>query len=323
MAQQQTFHLPKLIIGTAAWGQLWPGDLPLNHPTFRLLDELFERGCTAFDTAAVYQLGGTERLLGQWLFSRKLRNKIQIVSKGGHPHLLFNTGRLGARALQGDLEASLRRLRTDCLELYLLHRDDVSQPVDAILPVLAAFQQQGKVKAYGVSNWTLPRLQAATDFLAKHGLPPLAASSPHFSLLEWTKPPWAGCVSLSGASAQPMRAFHQATQLPVIAWSPLGNGFFSDDVQADAPLPRALRSKVTPYVSAENFERKKRAASLAQREGVSVGDIALAYVLNQPFPVHAVVSTSKAQRMKQNWQASQLRLSPADRAYLETGKKES
>ena len=301
--------LPRIIAGTASMGSPLPRALTsrsaraaqLDH-----LDRLFALGCTAIDTAAIYQLGGTERLLGEWLASRKNRDRVFLITKGGHPNPL-GKGRLDPSSLRSDLEGSLRRLGTDAIDLYLLHRDDPAQPVTSVLETLAGMQRQGKIRAYGVSNWSHPRIAEAQEIAAQRGWPAIAASSPHFSLAEWTSPPWSGCVSIAGESGRSARDFYAHSQLPVLAWSPLGHGFFGGTESSD----RTYRTEA-------NLARRQRAAQLAAKLSVQPDQIALAYLFHQPFPVSAVVATRSVERMKRNLAAAEVRLTREDLHFLES-----
>jgi aryl-alcohol dehydrogenase-like predicted oxidoreductase len=288
----------------------------------RLLDAFVDLGCIAFDTAPVYQLGGSERFLGSWSSRRRNRQRLFFITKCAHPNVVLNSSRFNVRAITEDLHASLKRLRTDTIDLYLLHRDEPSVSFAEILDLLASLQREGKIRAFGVSNWTTPRIEEAARYLEARGLTPIAASSPHFSLLEWVRRPWRGCVSIAGLREQPARDFHTKSKMPVLAWSPLGRGFVSDRVpesgqprRFDLQVYMSLRSYGTPG----NFLRRQRANELALKRGVSAAQIGLAYLFSQPFPVFAIVSSSSLARMRENVSASELRLTPEELAYLETG----
>jgi aryl-alcohol dehydrogenase-like predicted oxidoreductase len=95
-----------------------------NQEALRHLDGLLELGCTAFDTAAMYMGGGTERALGEWIRSRRVADRVTVITKGAHPNLVLGTSRVNPKAIAGDLHGSLRRLGLERIDLYLLHRDD-------------------------------------------------------------------------------------------------------------------------------------------------------------------------------------------------------
>lgn len=235
---RQIMKIPgSIIIGTSHLGSVWR--TPWSE--FYFLDSLLEAGFSAFDLAASYQLGGTERLFGAWLKARQNRSRLFLISKGGHPYPIVAPHRITPQALQADLEASLKRLQTDYLDLYLLHRDHPDADLPAIADFLIRAKQSGKTKAYGVSNWH-------HDRISKLGLD-IAASSPHFSLAAWNKPPWKGCVSIAGDCAA--QDFYANTQIPVLAWAPI-RGTTSHEAAltylANQPFP------VYPIIGSRNLK---------------------------------------------------------------------
>lgn len=307
-------HCGPIVVGTAALGSPLPealvGARPREHG-YRLLDGFLELGLTAFDLAASYMVGGTERLVGGWMASRHNRDQLYLISKGGHPLPVVAPHRLGRAALTADLHASLGRLRTDRIDLYLLHRDDESEPLEALLETLMGFRQKGLIGAWGVSNWTHPRIEALERLTSDGAAEPMAASSPQLSLVDWTRPPFPGCVSIAGEGGRAARQLHRRAGLPVLAWSPLGGGYFA------VPGPTARSRRV--YDRPDNRARRERAAELGRKYGVPAAAIALAYVLSQPFPVHAVIAASTAVGMKRNVDSSALRLAESELSWLESG----
>lgn len=309
--------VPRVIVGTANLGSILPDMLTstaARERSFRYLDRLVEMGCTAFDTAAAYQLGGTERLLGNWMRSRGNRDALFLITKGAHPFPILSPPRVTPKAIAADLHASLRRLQTDCVDLFLLHRDDPRQPLEPILQTLTSLQQQGKMRAWGLSNWSHTRIQALDELARSAGLPSVAASSPHFSLVEFVHTPWKGCLSIAGDANREARAFHTTSHLPVLAWSPLGQGFLSSCAREITATPSSYS-----YGCAANFGRKRRAEVLARKYRVTPTQIALAYLFSQPFPVFAVVAARKVEHMQSNLDATALRLRPPELQWLESG----
>lgn len=308
--------IPKIIVGTSRMGRVLPLPFSLandRHPAFEHLDQLLEIGCSAFDLAASYQLGGTERFFGSWMVSRRHRDRLFLISKGAHPYPLVRPSRLNAKDIAADLHASLRRLLTDRLDLYFIHKDDPAAPLEPVLESLTSFQRQGKILAWGVSNWGHARI-AALDALARAtGVPTVAASSPHFSLVDWSRAPWKGSVSIAGDANRAAREYYQGVQLPVFAWSPLGAGFFS---------PQAKRSSLRYYGTPANLARKERAAVLARKYGVTPVQIALAYLFSQRFPVYAVVAATTVEKMRTNLGATSLRLEETEVRWLESPESE-
>ena len=119
---------------------------------FALLDEIFELGGNTFDTAHHYGSGANERAVGQWVRERGVRDKVVIIGKGAHHS--EDRKRVTPFDITADLYDSLARFQFDTIDLYLLHRDDPSVPVEPIIEVLNEHQQAGRIRAFGVSNWT-------------------------------------------------------------------------------------------------------------------------------------------------------------------------
>lgn len=304
-------HLPRVFVGTERMGSVVPDLLAsasARERTFRFLDGVAEAGCTAFDLAASYRVGGTERLFGRWMRSRRNRDSLFLSGKGAHPYPVVRPNRLTPRDLERDLDASLRRLGTDRLDLYLVHRDSARVPLGPIADALAGFVRAGKIRAYGVSNFSHERL-AELDRLAREaGAAEPVASSPQFSLVEWTRPEWPGCVSISGPANAAARAYYEKSGLVVLAWSPLGRGFFGGD-----------RSRGAAYESTGNVARRQRVETLGRQLGHTAAQIALGWLFRQPFPVFAVVSSSSVENMKQNLRAADVRLTEEQAHWLESG----
>ena len=128
----------------------------------QLLDEVFERGGTTIDTAHVYGDGVAERNIGRWLAERGNREQVAIISKGAHHN--DDRKRVTPFDITSDLHDSLARLQTDFIDIYILHRDDEAVAVGPIVEVLNEHQRAGKIGAFGGSNWSHERLQAANDY---------------------------------------------------------------------------------------------------------------------------------------------------------------
>jgi aryl-alcohol dehydrogenase-like predicted oxidoreductase len=307
-------EVSRVILGTSRLGSVFPDTLTpssVERSAFRVLDGAFGAGCNALDIAASYQIGGTERVIGAWMESRKNRRDLYLISKGAHPLPIVAPNRLSPKAITDDLHASLRRLRTDHLDLYLLHRDHPDASLPLLARTLGEHQRSGKILAWGVSNWTHPRIAELNRIASDAGLPTVAASSPQFSLAEWERPPWKGCVSIAGEDNREARDFYARTQLPVLAYSPLGRGFFSS--RGDG----ARRDPI--YGSPANLARRQRADTLARKLGATRAEVALAYLLSQPFPVYAIVAVTSAEHMSQSLAAARLHLEANELRRLESG----
>jgi predicted dehydrogenase/aryl-alcohol dehydrogenase-like predicted oxidoreductase len=242
-----------------------------------MFDDFFERGGNTFDTAYIYGGGAKERLLGRWIARRGVRGQVAVLVKGAHTPECFPD------ALTRQLKESLERLQTDYADIYLMHRDNLDVPVGEFVDVLNEHARAGRIRAFGGSNWTLARLREARAYAEKKGLQPFHCVSNNFSLARMVSPVWDGCVS---AADPAMKQWIAETKTTLLAWSSQARGFFTDrahpDRKDDAELVRC-------WYSDDNFKRRGRAVELAKQKGVAPINIALAYVLNQPFPAAALI----------------------------------
>jgi aryl-alcohol dehydrogenase-like predicted oxidoreductase len=303
----EQLELPsRLVLGTAALGS------GSEREAFRLLDGVQVHGGVAFDTAYQYCEGESEARLGRWLAKRE-REAFFIVTKGGHPE--EDRARITREAIAHDLDASLRRLGCDYIDLYLLHRDNERVPVAAVLEIMQEHVERGRVRAFGVSNWRHERIAEANAYAERHGGVRISASSPHFSLAVPLEPPWLGCVSIAGEGAAAARAFYRQTGMPLLAWSSLAMGFFG----SLSPMAELSRLCERVFGSPDNLSRRARAAELAAEKGLTPTQIALMYVLSQPLNMHAIVGCLSAQEFAALAEVAERRLSPAEVAWLESG----
>ena len=287
--------------------------------SFELLDAVLAAGCTAFDTAHGYAGGDSERGLGQWMIARGNRDKVVIITKGCHHNA--DRSRVTPFDLASDLHDSLARLQTDYIDLYLLHRDDLSVPVGPIVEALNEHLAAGRIRAFGGSNWTHQRIAEANEYAQAHGLAPFAASSPNYGLAEQIQDPWGGgCVTISGPQNQAARAWYAANQMPVFAYSSLARGLFSGRVtpdnwpQTQSTLDRACR---TAYCHEPNFKRLERALAFAKERRISIPQLVLAFMFGSALNVFPIVGAASGQEYMDNTQAFDVVLTEAERSWLD------
>jgi aryl-alcohol dehydrogenase-like predicted oxidoreductase len=305
----------RIVQGTVMIGSEEEGQ---EERSFALLDEVYAQGGTTFDTAHQYGGGDCERTLGRWVRDRGLREEVVIIGKGAHHN--EDRKRVTPFDITGDLYDSLARLGFDYIDLYLLHRDDPSVPVGPIVEVLNEHKEEGRIHAFGGSNWRPERLREANDYARENGLTPMVASSPNLSLAVQVKEPWPDCVSISGDEEG--RHWYEETRMPLFTWSTLAGGFFSgrftrhnlDSFEADLD-----RICVETYCYEENFGRLDRAGVLAGEKGLTVPQVALAYALDQPLEVFALVGCNTGAEFRANVEAGAVVLTPEEIAWLENG----
>ena len=295
----------KLVLGT---------DNQIDAPTMAAMGDAFvEAGGTVFDTAYGYSGGQSEVLLGQWVKARGLRDDVVILGKGAHPPDCT------PEAMQRQLTESLDRLQTDHIDIYCLHRDKPDVPVGEWVDALNGEVQAGRISLFGGSNWTAARIDAANDYAAANGKQGFALLSNNFSLARMEQPVWPGCVA---SSENDFRAWHEARNMPLVPWSSQARGFFLDWERDGLSQTRHIADPNNAelqrvWVSPDNLERRRRAFELAARYQVKPIQIALAFVLHQPFPCFPIIGPRNPMQLHESVAAARLSLSAEDCAWLD------
>jgi 1-deoxyxylulose-5-phosphate synthase len=297
--------LSRIVLGTGSFNEdrrpeAWP-----------LFDRYLSAGGTTLDTAAVYGDGASERVVGGWLERSGCREDVVVVTKGGHPSLPDWTNRLSPEQVDRDLEESLDRLKTDYIDLYMLHRDDEQIPVGELVDMLSRYVASGRVRAAAVSNWSWQRVEEANNYASRSGASPVIANSVHYSLAAPRGAMLPGTVSLCEDDAA--LSSYRTSQFPVLAWSAQAKGFFSGryapSVHDDAYLERV-------YYDEDNWERLDRVTRLAADRGCTTSQLALAWLLNQPIEILAVIGTSSGAHLDECLGAVDVSLTPSELAWL-------
>jgi len=267
-----------------------------------VLDEWVRLGGNVVDTARVYGDGAAEEALGAWLAARpEVRDDLVLLTKGAHPE--GDRRRVTPDAIAADLEASIACLGR-APDIYMLHRDDRSLPVGPMVECLNEHLRAGRLRAFGASNWTCERIDEANAYAAAHDLAGFTCSSVHLSLAAQNEEHWPDTLS---ATDPAIHAWHERTQMPLFAWSAQARGFFAD---------HDSESVDRVYDNEGNRERRRRAAEIGHRLGASANQVALAWVLAQPFPVYAVVGVRTVAQLRQAVGALDVELSPDDLLHL-------
>ena len=273
-----------------------------------LLDAFFEAGGNLFDTGYVYGGGYTETLLGQWLQNRGVREQSVIIAKGAHSPLCYPD------VIGKQLAQSLDRLQTDHVDIYFMHRDNPDVPVGEFVDAMDREVKAGRIRGpFGGSNWTMQRMDEAIAYAERAGKQKPGALSNNFSLAEMLEPIWAGCVA---SSTDDWKAWLTSRQMPNFAWSSQGRGFFTERAGRDR---RDSEELVRVWYSERNFGRRDRAIELAARLRKNPIHVALAYVLNQPFPSVPLIGPRTLGELEDSLRALDIALSPADLEWLDGG----
>jgi predicted dehydrogenase/aryl-alcohol dehydrogenase-like predicted oxidoreductase len=282
-------------------------------------DHFVEQGGNTFDTGFVYGNGLMEQLLGHWHRQRGIRERMVIIGKGAHtPHCY-------PEYVARQLDISLDRMQTDHVDIYFLHRDNTDIPVGEFIDALHAEVARGRIRVFGGSNWTLARTREANAWAAVHGKRGFSVISNNFSLARMVNRIWPGTEASSDSA---WREYLAQSQLALMPWSSQARGFFThwvDAVLAEQGNRGTGLTRVEPTVdelrhtwfAEDNFERRRRAFVLANERGTSAINIALAWVLHQPFPVFPLVGPRNLDELDSCINALHIRLSPEETRWLD------
>jgi aryl-alcohol dehydrogenase-like predicted oxidoreductase len=266
----------------------------------RCVDRAFELGINFIDTANVYGRGAAESFLGEALAGRSrdsyiLATKVFGDMGGG------NQG-LSRAQIEKQLDDSLKRLKTDFVDLYQCHRYDSNTPLEETMEALTRAVKSGKARWLGFSEWSPAQIEAA---IAMKGVEHFVSSQPQYSLL-WRLPE---------KKVIPISAANGISQ---IVWSPLGQGVLTGKYAPDRPPPqdsRAASDKMSGFINRLTerpvLEAVQALKPVAAEAGCSLAQFALAWVLREPNVASAIVGASRAEQLDENAAASGLRIDPA------------
>lgn len=282
--------------------------------SFALLDDYFERGGNCIDTAWLYSGGQCEQAVGAWMKARGIRDEIVLIAKGAHTPECFPEG------ITDQLMESLDRLQTGGVDIYMMHRDNLEIPVAEFVECLNEHQKAGRMKSFGASNWSLQRLQEANEYAVSKSLMGFSSTSINFSLAKWNEPMWEGCVA---GSDEKSKAWYRQTQMPLFAWSSQASGFFTGRFAAQSREEAMQNPDISQiartWFNDANFARLDRARQLAEQKNTGATQIALAYVLQQPLHIFALIGPRTIEETRTSMLTLDVQLTPAELQWLDMG----
>jgi len=278
-----------------------------------LIDALVERGLNFIDTADVYSrwvegnVGGeSEAIIGRWLKTRGGRDRLVIATKVG---MDMGDGKVGLRPkyIVEAVEASLKRLQTDYIDLYQSHCDDDSVPMEAVLETYAKLIEQGKVRAIGASNFTADRLAQALDFADRDGYPRYQTIQPEYSL-----------YSRLGYEAE-LAPLALERQVSCIGYFSLANGFLTGKYRREADLTQSARGQrsVGKYLNARGFKILAAMDKVAHEADTTLARVALAWLIAKPTVAAPIASATSLLQLEDLIAAPSLQLSADAMAILD------
>ena len=260
------------------------------------LEESFAVGINFIDTANVYGRGAAETFLGEALQGRP-RDSYVLATKLYFPMTDTDFG-LSRAQVEKQLDASLRRLRTDYVDLYQCHRYDSGTPLEETMEALTRAVESGKTRYIGFSEWPADKIREAIDLSASRGFAKFVSSQPQYSLL-WREPE---------DEVIPLCAANGISQ---IVWSPLGQGVLSGKYDPDRPPPsdsRAASQEMGGFIGRLMQPPVLRAVQqlkpVAEEAGLTLPQFALAWVLREPNVASAIIGASRAEQVRENAAAS-------------------
>ena len=291
---------------------------------FAMLDAAVEAGINTFDTAVNYAFGndGVDAILGRWVRHRGGRDGIVFFAKGCHPELPDWSPRVTPEAIAADMELSRRQIGVDELDLWMFHRDDPAMDIGTLVETVNAAIDRGHIGAWGVSNWTTARVEAAVEYADAHDLRGPVANSAHWSLVDQLDEPWDDVVTLTGAGRSADRAWHQERGVRVVAWSPLAGGFLSERIGRDeleSATEGHLADTARCYLNEVNWARRERSAEVGRQHGLSLSQVALAWALHADFEPLVIVGNASVEDVEQSTAAERAELSAEEVDYVFSG----
>jgi aryl-alcohol dehydrogenase-like predicted oxidoreductase len=270
-----------------------------DEPARACVEKAFEVGINFIDTSNVYGRGAAEELLGEILQSRQ-RDSYVLATKLFFP--MDDSGEnqgLSRGQVFKQIEASLRRLRTEYVDLYQCHRYDPETPLEETMGALSEVVGQGKARYLGFSEWTAPQIQAALELVPK--AEKFVSSQPQYSIL-WRVPE---------REVIPLCAANGISQ---IVWSPLGQGVLTGKYKpGEPPSPESRMGNemgwaMDRFRSDAVLEAVQRLRPLADGLGITMAQLALAWVLREPNVASAITGASRPEQVEANAAASGIKL---------------
>lgn len=323
MLPKTTLPNTDLSVSTLCYGTNMLGDSIDQGRTDEILDTFVELGGNFLDTARMYgdwnplnPPGASERAIGAWL-KRRQHDGLVIATKGGGMNLRADdwANRCTPGGIAQDLADSLDHLGVESIDLYWLHADNPEAPVEPIIDALIGQQEAGRIRHFAASNWSADRVIAANAYAENIGKPGFVAVQCF----------WGLAVPDAAAAAQQgylnyyeglYEALH-AQGMPMVVYGAQSGGYFTKlaDGGADA-LPDGLKAR---YANPANAGRLAAAQAIAREHGVSLNEVALAYIASQPLITVPIFGGSSPEQVRDSVKAAQVRLSARELASLKAG----
>lgn len=299
-------------LGTVGAGLQWDG-----ADADRLIDAYIDMGGNVIDSARIYsdwvppEIGRSERVIGDWISRGGRRDKVILITKGGHPRFRdpsddIHLARMTRADMRGDIELSLKALRTEVIDLYFYHRDNPAQSVEEEIETMEDFRREGKIRYYGCSNWSADRIREADAYCAAKGYRGFVADQallnlgmkymnplPDDTLVYMTDDLYQYHVENAGNLAMPYMG--------------VASGFFHLFAEGGE---EAVRNN--PYFTPKNVQVAIRCRELMEKYGASISQVVLGYFFHQPFACVPLYGPQNTAQLKDAMETLEIRFSKED-----------
>src|SRR5580698_8523861 len=297
-----------LVLGGNVFG--WTAD---KKTSFAVLDRFLAAGLNAIDTADVYSAwapgnsgGESETVIGEWIKARGNRNRVIVITKVGSP---MGKGKEGLKPhyIAEAVEASLKRLQIEAIDLYLSHWPDMATPIEETLGAYQKLIEQGKIRWCGASNLSVKLLEAALAASKAKGLPRYEVLQPEYNLADRTEFE-SGLADLC-----------EREEIGVITYFSLAKGFLSGKYRSEADLSKSPRGDgVKAYLNPRGFRILDALDAVAARHKAKPAEVALAWAITRPGVTAPIASATSVEQTDSLARATELTLTKADVDALNT-----
>lgn len=293
-------------LGTVNAGLRWDG-----AEADRIFGTFLENGGTLIDTAHVYsdwvapERARSERAIGDWMERSKKRSQVVLATKGGHPDMTggnpdTHASRMRRADMVSDLESSLQKLRTDYIDIYFYHRDDVSQPVEELIEVMEDFRRDGKIRYYACSNWSTSRMKEADGYCREKGYRGFIANQSLLNLgYKYMNPLPDDTLAYADGEMQQYHRENEGNLL--MPYMGVCSGFFHTYAARGEDAV-----KDSPYYTEGNVKVAKRVLELSAHYHATVSQVVLGFFGQQDFNCAPLYGPRNAKQLEEAMKAFEI-----------------
>lgn len=260
-----------------------------DKDAFLLLDSFVSLGGNVIDTARCYAGGEGEKVIGRWLKESGMRESVVLCTKGGEPEYTPSgtRSRINEKELKYDFEKTFDALDTEYVDIYFLHKDDESVPVDEIMGIISDLSKSGRVKCFGASNWTVERILEANEYAKKNSLPTFEFSEMSFSLKDRVTKGWGEKALVLEMDKKEFECY-KSCNIPLLGYNSQGYGFFDINFEKNA---------FELDESETNKKLLETVQSICKKEGMSPSEVLFGFYNSCGIVNIPLVTTGNTKRL--------------------------